>query len=215
MADEAAWGEDTVALGASGREPAEPAEEAIENPPAGEAAEWGEETVTLGIGDTAEPQQRVVPVGRRKPTRRPPALAVFGIGAALVLLVAVTVLIGGEQESTPVAPIRELRQVEREDRAGLTSMDERVKVRTESRRRAEQIARARRQARDRQLRARRAARSEARSDDDARPAPEYAPEAESEYVPEYTPAPAPESTPSPAPAPSPSAPTPPAVEFGM
>lgn len=220
MADERPWGEDTVALGGSARETAEsaePAEEAIEDLPAGEAlredAEWGEDTVSLGIGDPAEPQVPRVPVSRRKPTRRPPPFAVFGVGAAIVLLIAVSLLSGGEEKATSVAPVVEPRQDKGQDRRPSTSMDDPVKRQVESRRRAEQIARARRQARDRQQRAREAARSKARSDSDATQAPEYGPEAESEYVPEYTPEPVPESTPSPAP--TPSAPTAPGVEFGM
>jgi hypothetical protein len=217
MADERPWGEDTVALGGSSREPAD-TEEAIADPPAGEAlredAEWGEDTVTLGIGDPAERQVPPVPVSRRKPTRRPPPFAVFGIGAAIVLLIAVSLLGGGEEKAMPVAPTVEPRQVG-QDRPPAMSMEVRVKRQAESRRRTERIARARRQARDRQQRARKAARSKARSDNDATQAPEYTLEAESEYVPEYTPEPAPESTPSPAPAPPPSAPTPPGVEFGM
>lgn len=218
MADEPAWGEDTVALGGFGSEPGEPAEEAISEPPAAAApevdAEWGEETVALGIGDEAEREAPMVPVGRREPTKRRPRFAVLAIGTAIVVLVAIVWLSGSEQQPTPAAPVVEPRPVERQDPAVSRAMEKRVEQGAESRRRAEWIAREHRQARERQLRARKAARSKAPGAD-PNSSPEYAPEAEPEYVPEYTPEPVPEATPSPEAAPSAPASTPPAVEFGM
>src|SRR5215203_3372349 len=118
MAEEPKWGEDTVPLGAPDAEPARAEEPAIEGPPVTAAPEeevgWGEDTVVLGSEDAAQAQAPMAPMGRREPARRRPPVSVLAIGLAVLVVIAVS-LLGGDDEQKPaaVAPIVEPGQVER------------------------------------------------------------------------------------------------------